>query len=494
MNRAFTKQACLCRSLISLAIVLGLYCPVPLPVSASSTAARQNSKANSTASSNEVIVKVKASYIASNPLFTLESFCEEHQIQLLDALHWNAQALKKTSPEVLFAARVSDKDSLESIAGLRVDDRVEYAEERVSIPVTPITQEERGVHTLAVTDRWPFEKLQIPQGMSTQIKVGVIDTGFTEGAVDGYDFYHNSTDYSDSVGHGQYVADVFNASVHAQLYSLKCADNNGDIDLLAYSKAIDWAIAHNIKVLNCSFGGSRAPGETERQASQRAQDAGLVVVAAGGNFGKDIDSNDYSWNLPNANILRVAASTQDDVLPGMSNRGRRRMELAAPGLNILFSDGIYRGGTSLAAPWVAALAAILFERLSTPEHQATYNEVVHRIEQTVDFREGYASTTWTGGRANYLRAISGDLNPPADSLTLVKPRIKNGRKFKFGLVLTPLVAQPIGSSVIRFYAGDILLSFIDPSETSFLIKGSFSSGTSILFLSSGGGKSAWTAP
>ena len=76
----------------------------------------------------------------------------------------------------------------------------------------------------------------------------------------------------------------------------------------------------------------------------------------------------------------------------------------------------------------------------------------------------------------------------------LKPKIKNGRKFKFGLVLAPLVTQPVGSPVIRLYVGGMLLSFVDPSEGNYLIKGGFPSGTPVLFLSSGGGKADWTAP
>jgi hypothetical protein len=505
----------LARNVVARTLVLTIIAVSLLPHSAVSRATADATLPNRTAqtesAARELIIATKDALTGHdlNPA----SLCLEYGLELTDtrvASDVSVQSL--SSREHLFGVRVPDeKDVGEILAALQADARVDYAEERVAIPVTPIVQkgfQAQSLSTASLRDRqWALRRMEVADGLVlSRVKVGIVDTGadpeLANYIAGGWNFYNNTPDYSDGYQHGRYitrlVAGPLGALSQAQLYTLKCVIDSGPdegrIDMLAFSKSVDWAIAEGIQVLNCSWGASFPPSETQARAIDKAQAAGIVVIAAAGNSHTNNDTTESTWNLPNANILRVASSTENDTLASFSNMGHARVEVTAPGTNIVISEFGVIIGTSASAAWVSAQAALLFEHLSIPGHPAHYNDVLRRICETVDFKEAFASTTWTGGRVNFARALSGDVNPPLDSLSINKPKVKNGKKLKFGITLTPLGTQAISSAVIRVYAADLLLSFIDPSETSFSAKGKFKSGTIILVRSSGVGRAAWVVP
>ena len=82
----------------------------------------------------------------------------------------------------------------------------------------------------------------------------------------------------------------------AQIINLRVLDDTGSGQASSVIEAIDWAIAHraqfNIRVINMSLGGPVYQSFRDDplcQAAERAVAAGIVVVAAAGNFGETKD-------------------------------------------------------------------------------------------------------------------------------------------------------------------------------------------------------------
>jgi serine protease len=159
----------------------------------------------------------------------------------------------------------------------------------------------------------------------------------------------------------------------------RCGGRLSDI-----ADAVVWASGGNVPgvpsperradVINLSLGGSGACGVAMTSAIAQARSRGTVVVAAAGN-----DQADASTNVP-ANcpgVVTVAALARDGSMAWYSNHGGR-VTLSAPGgsLGVRGADDIvssvdvgkrgrerpifvYYAGTSMAAPQVAALVALM---------------------------------------------------------------------------------------------------------------------------------------
>ncbi len=126
------------------------------------------------------------------------------------------------------------------------------------------------------------------------------------------------------------------------------------------------------KVINMSLGGSGACTNSEISAINTARANGTVVVVAAGN--SNADSTNYSpGNCPG--VINVAATGRQGERATYSNYGSN-IDVAAPGgsgsdgIASTLNDGtqgpgadiyVYYQGTSMAAPHVAATAALMFE-------------------------------------------------------------------------------------------------------------------------------------
>ncbi len=145
------------------------------------------------------------------------------------------------------------------------------------------------------------------------------------------------------------------------------------------AQAIVWAVDNGARVINTSIGGSSGSSAL-LQAINYAQAHDVVVIASGGNEGLKGNSSSwpaaYDWPIATASIADTGAlspfSTQASYI-----------DVAAPGSSILSTLTSnrygYMSGTSMAAPHVAALAALA--RAAHPSESAT--QIRSRIESTV---------------------------------------------------------------------------------------------------------------
>ena len=254
------------------------------------------------------------------------------------------------------------------------------------------------------------------------IGVAVIDSGVTAHAalrgrvVAEFDFTGKQGSPVDKFGHGTHVAgivagndtgDYAGIAPGAHIVSLRVLGSDGSGDTSDVISAIDWAIEHRsqfaLRIINLSLGHPIFESYRDDplcQAVQRAVDAGMVVVAAAGNFGKTEDGRPIvggvisPGNSPAAltvGALNTVATPQrsDDVMATYSSRGPTfidgvlKPDVAAPGNKIAgpaapgayltqtYPERIVSGegsqayielsGTSMAAAVVSGAAALLLE-------------------------------------------------------------------------------------------------------------------------------------
>jgi hypothetical protein len=184
-----------------------------------------------------------------------------------------------------------------------------------------------------------------------------------------------SPDVSDksSSGHGTHVAGIIGAvannmmgisgvAPNVRLLPIKVMD--GDFTYMSdFVLGLDYAVRMGAHIVNVSLG-SKETSRSEAQAINRLQNAGILVVVAAGNEGSDEDLHPtYPGSYDNGNVLSVAAHNRRDGLSSFSNYGRNRVDVAAPGNEILSTvpgGGYqYMSGTSMAAPHAAGVAALV---------------------------------------------------------------------------------------------------------------------------------------
>jgi subtilisin family serine protease len=141
--------------------------------------------------------------------------------------------------------------------------------------------------------------------------------------------------------------------------------------------AIRYAVDQGAKVINASFGKKFSPNASWVQDALRyAAAKDVLFVHAAGNDGVDLDLPENP-NFPNDiysltettsenNYLSVGALTPyygPDMIASFSNYGKNRVDIFAPGDEIYStlpnSNYGVEGGTSMAAPAVAGMAALI---------------------------------------------------------------------------------------------------------------------------------------
>jgi len=184
---------------------------------------------------------------------------------------------------------------------------------------------------------------------------------------------------------------------------------------------IEYAIAKGATILSSSWGGG-GYSQALRDAIEAAKNAGILFVAAAGNWGTNNDGSPiFPASYDNENIIAVAATDHNDALASFSCYGATTVDVAAPGVDILSTipEGAYDydSGTSMAAPHVSGLAALL----KAYRPSGTWSEIKSRILAGVDNITGLNGLIMTGGRVNALNSLLIDvssphvfyLNPPA---------------------------------------------------------------------------------
>lgn len=225
------------------------------------------------------------------------------------------------------------------------------------------------------------------------IRVAILDTGldlthpdFAGRAVVSRSFA-GELPVDDGNGHGTLCAGIvcgpqqpaqaprYGVAPAADLYVARVLDNNADGTDGNVLAGIDWAVRHRCAIVSMSIGTPVAVGDSYpkvyEQAAARALDEGTLLIAPAGNSSQRPDSIapvEHPANCPS--ILAVAAVDQTLAVAPFSNGGLNPdggdVDLAAPGIAIASASprpALYQtgSGTSMAAPFVAGIAALIAE-------------------------------------------------------------------------------------------------------------------------------------
>jgi subtilisin family serine protease len=236
---------------------------------------------------------------------------------------------------------------------------------------------------LAETVDWGLKMLGIPsfwrQTEGEGIKVAVFDTGvdyrhpdLRNAIASSRDFTGSDTGVADTAGHGTHVAGIIAARRNnrgiigvapaCDLYSAKVLGDNGHGNWKRISKAIDWAIEKKVDIISMSLGAPRAPSGVGK-AIDRAIDKGIIVICAAGNDGSRLDSVNYPAKYPLT--VAVGAINRKKRLARYSSIGPQ-VDIVAPGdrIHSTWLGGGYAviSGTSMAAPFVTGIAALMLSK------------------------------------------------------------------------------------------------------------------------------------
>lgn len=286
------------------------------------------------------------------------------------------------------------------------------------------------------------------------VKVAILDTGIDtdhedlKGKVISSKNCTSSNTSDDRYGHGTHVAGIVGAATNngigvagvgykTSLINAKGLGDNGSGYYSWIASCIVWAADQGAKVINMSLGGSSSSKILE-DAIDYAYDKGAVLVAAAGNSGQSSPS--YPAAYPK--VLAVGATDANDSKASFSNWGDW-VDVAAPGVSIYstmpnhanvikLNNYGYLSGTSMSAPFVSGLAALL-----APDN--TNSRITDLIENYTDKIAGSGSY-WKYGRINAYRSLLHNLslNPSLPAIITPSP----------SLALTPTATPALTSTPI----------------------------------------------
>ncbi len=197
----------------------------------------------------------------------------------------------------------------------------------------------------------------------------------------------NPQSRSSDESHGTHVAGIIAAerdngkgvngvANNVEIMSIRAVPNGDEYDK-DIALGIRYAVDNGAKIINASFGKSYSPNaQWVYDAIKYAAENDVLIVHAAGNDGKDMDDpknagfpNDHGNHAGGQiadNVIEVGALNPaygSEMIAAFSNYGHANVDVFAPGGNIYSTlpenKYDFQGGTSMAAPAVAGVAALI---------------------------------------------------------------------------------------------------------------------------------------
>jgi subtilisin family serine protease len=332
-------------------------------------------------------------------------------------------------------------DTAALIAALSADPSVEYAEpdyiaRPAAIPNDPLFPQQWGLTKIQAPAAW-----DVVTGTQTVV-IAIVDSGIdlthpdlagrlwvnpgevpgnsqdddNNGYVDdinGWNFVHGTNNLYDGNGHGTQVAGVAAATAdngtgiagvcwNCRIMPVRVMADSGVSNYSDIAAGVIYAADKGAKVINLSLGGY-AYSNALRDAVNYAVSQGAVVVGGAGN------DNVATPFYPAAyeNVIAVAATDPDDHKATFSDYGTW-VDLSAPGTVItttfLGGDWGPADGTSLSAPFVSGVAALILSRWTDWTPAMVRNQLLQTADPIDALNPAYAGLLGAG-RVNAAAAM-----------------------------------------------------------------------------------------
>jgi len=197
-------------------------------------------------------------------------------------------------------------------------------------------------------------------------------------------FYGNNDVVGPEASHGTHVAGIIGAvrnnsigmdgvAADVRIMVLRAVPDGDERDK-DVANAIRYAVDNGAQIINMSFGKAYSWDKEAVDAAVRyAEEKGVLLIHAAGNDGTNIDkfpnfpTRFYANGKEAQNWIEVGALNHQNtpnLVAGFSNYGRKSVDVFAPGVYIYStvpgSEYKHFPGTSMAAPMVAGVAAVIW--------------------------------------------------------------------------------------------------------------------------------------
>jgi thermitase len=396
--------------------------------------------------------------------------------------------INETDLQQLFAAHGAQQHSAIQQINVRILEVPEAAQEHVlealqhhaSIEFAEpdyIAEPETIPNDPKYSSEWHLGKIQCPQAWdvstgSSSVIIAVLDTGvdgahpdLTGKLVPGWNFYDNNSDTSDVYGHGTLVAGtvaaannnssgIASVAWNCLIMPIRISSPTGSGSMSLMGQGLTWAADHGARVANISY--KVSTDATVTTAAQYFQSKGGIVTVSAGNEGDFITAGDNPY------VLTISATDTTDAIASWSTTGNN-VDLSAPGVSILttVSGGTYgwAGGTSLSAPIVAGVAALVI----SVNPGLTGAQVQDILKDSVD---DLGAPGWDPiygrGRVNAYKAVlaaAGGTPPPTDTTppatTITSP--SSGSTASGTVTIGVSASDNVGVARVEVYINGVLV-------------------------------------
>lgn len=315
-------------------------------------------------------------YIVTNDIESMISFMNKQEMRVLDTLPYISTIQASLTEQELYKLR-----NFEPTLSIQQNKHYTMAVDSVPPAITKIKSQSSNATPYTGKN---VKVAIMDSGIDTEHRDLLVKGGFCSLAPN----CSTGVPYDDNNGHGTHVAGVIAAlandtgivgiAPNVDLYSIKVLNELGAGTTGSIVRGIEWAIEQDVDIINLSIT-STTDDPLMKKALQAAYDKGILLVGAAGNLGsKSADTVTYPGKYDT--VIAVSAVNADLTRFTQSSHGAQ-VEIAAPGVGIFstypsewdFMDGKQDGytlqtGTSMAAPHVTGVLALLKERFPAMSH------------------------------------------------------------------------------------------------------------------------------